>query len=77
MLVVAIILEALVALLAFLAALKNRPWLFGLAFTFATYVFYDAARLMKVDVQEGVLSVLFLLAAASALAAMWDIYRKA
>jgi hypothetical protein len=76
MLVTAIVLEALVALLALLSARKGRRWLLGFAFTFTIYVFYDAARLMQVNVQEGVLSVLFLLAAASALASMWDIYRK-
>jgi hypothetical protein len=76
MLAAAIVLEAVIALLALLAAVKGRRWLFGFAFTFAVYVFYDAARLMQVNVQEGVMSVLFLLAAASALASMWDIYRK-
>lgn len=77
MLIAAIVLEALVSVLAFLAALKGRPSLFGFAFTFGFFVFYDGARLMQVNVQEGLLSVLFLLAAAAALASMWDVYRRA
>ena len=77
MLIAAIALEFLVALLAFLAAIKGRPWLYGFAFTYTVYVVYDAARFMRVDVQEGLLSVLFLMAAAGALASMWDVYRNA
>src|SRR5215467_1459819 len=60
MLVVSIILEALVAIIAILAARKGKPYIYGLAFTFGAYVLYDLARLLQWDVQGGVLSGLFL-----------------
>jgi hypothetical protein len=47
MLIASIILEAAVALVAVLAARHGRPYLYGLAFTFAAYVLYDFARLMQ------------------------------
>ena len=75
-LIAAIALELAVAVVAALAASKGRPYLYGLAFTFAVYVLYDLARLLQWDVKGGVLSVLFLLASASALYAVWGIYRE-
>jgi hypothetical protein len=45
------------------------------AFTFAVYVLYDLGRLLGWNVEKGVLSVLFLLASASALVAVWGLYR--
>ena len=41
MLIISIILEAGVAAIAVLAARQGRPYLYGLAFTFAAYVVYD------------------------------------
>ncbi len=76
MLVVSIILEAAVAILAILAARKGKPYVYGLAFTFGAYVLYDLARFLRIDVQEGALSILFLLATISALIAMWGLYKK-
>jgi hypothetical protein len=76
MLILSITLEAAVAVLAILAARKRTPYLYGLAFTFAIYVLYDLARLAQVDVEEGVLSVLFLIATVSALVAVWGLYRE-
>jgi len=76
MLIVSIVLEAAVAFLAILAARKGKPYVYGLAFTFAIYVLYDLARFLHMDVQEGALSALFLLATISALIAMWGLYRK-
>ena len=75
MLIISIILEALVAV-AVLAARKGKPYVYGLAFTFAAYVFYDLARLLQWDVQEGFLSGLFLLATLTALVAVWGLYRQ-
>jgi hypothetical protein len=43
MFVISIVLETLVAVIAVLAA-RN---VYGLAFTFAAYVFYDLARLLQ------------------------------
>lgn len=76
LLIAAIALELAVAVIAALAASKGRPYLYGLAFTFAVYVLYDLARLLHFDVKGGVLSVLFLLASASALYAVWGLYRE-
>lgn len=74
MLVVSIILEAIVAAVAVLAARQGRPYLYGLAFTFAAYVLYDLARLMQWAVEGPLLSALFLLATITALIAVWGLY---
>jgi hypothetical protein len=76
MLIVSIALEAAVAILAVLAARKGKPYIYGLAFTFGTYVLYDLARILRWNVQTGILSWLFLLATISALIAVWGLYRK-
>jgi hypothetical protein len=76
MLIASIILEAAVAILAILAARKGKPYVYGLAFTFGAYVLYDLARFLHIDVQEGALSALFLLATISALIAMWGLYKE-
>ena len=72
MLIVSIALEAAVAILAVLAARRDKPYVYGLAFTFGAYVLYDLARLLHWNVQAGILSWLFLLATISALIAVWD-----
>jgi len=72
---VSIVLEAVIAMIAILAAHPGRLYLYGLAFTFAAYVFYDLAHLLEWDVAEPLLSGLFLLATISALVAVWTLYR--
>ena len=76
MLIVSISLEAAVAILAILAAHKGKPYVYGLAFTFGAYVLYDLARFLHMDLQEGILSPLFLLATISALIAMGGLIQK-
>ncbi|MGE3529176.1 MAG: hypothetical protein AB7G54_07080 [Methyloceanibacter sp.] len=76
LLTLSIALEIAVAVIAAIAAGKGRPYLYGLAFTFGVYVFYDTGRLLGWNVESGLLSVLFLLATASALYAVWGIYRE-
>lgn len=76
LLIASIALEFAVAVIAALAARRGRPYLYGLAFTFAVYVLYDAGRLLGWNVEKGVLSALFLLASASALYAVWGLYRE-
>ena len=76
LLIASIALEVAVAVIAAIAAMKGRPYLYGLAFTFAVYVLYDSGRLLGWNVEAGVLSVLFLLASASALYAVWGLYRE-
>jgi hypothetical protein len=51
--IISIILEAAVAIIAVLAALRGNPHIYGLAFTFGAYVLYDLARLLQWDVQGG------------------------
>jgi hypothetical protein len=75
LLTLSIAIEVAVAVIAVLAALKGRPHLYGLAFTFAVYVLYDLGRLLGWHA-EGILSVLFLLASASALYAVWGLYKE-
>jgi hypothetical protein len=76
LLIISIGIEVAVATVAVLAALKGRPHLYGLAFTFAVYVLYDLGRLLGWHAEGGILSVLFLLASASALYAVWGLYRE-
>jgi hypothetical protein len=75
MLVISILLEAAVGAIAFLAARKGRPYMYGLAFTFGAYVFYDLARFLRWSVEGPVLSGLFLVATASALVSVWGVYK--
>ncbi|MGZ8401609.1 MAG: hypothetical protein ACXWVI_09955 [Methyloceanibacter sp.] len=75
LLIVSIALEVAVAIIAALAASRGRPYLYGLAFTFGIYVLYDLGRLLGWPVEKGILSVLFLSASASALFAVWGLYR--
>lgn len=76
MLIISIVLEAAVAVIAALAAAQGRPYLYGLAFTFAAYVLYDLARFMRWGVEGPLLSGLFLLATLTALVAVWGLYRE-
>jgi len=75
MLIVSIVLEAAVAVIAVLAARRRRPYLYGLAFTFAAYVLYDLARYLRWEVEGTLLSWLFLAATVAALYAVWGLYR--
>lgn len=75
MLIISIILEATIAVVAILAARDGRPYMYGLAFTFGVYVLYDLARLLRWDVEGPLLSGLFLIATASALASVWMLYK--
>jgi hypothetical protein len=76
MLIAAIVLEVAVAILAILAARKGRPYLYGLGFTFAVFALYDLGREFGWNVEQGALSVLFLLAIVAALIAVWGLYKE-
>jgi hypothetical protein len=76
MLLISIALEAAVAIIAILAAQRQRPHLYGLAFTFGVYVLYDLARYLGWNVEQGALSALFLAATISALFAVWGLYKE-
>jgi hypothetical protein len=75
LLIVSIILEAAVAVIAILIARQGRPYMYGLAFTFAAYVVYDFARWLAWNVEGPLYATLFLLASISALVAVWGLYR--
>jgi hypothetical protein len=53
LLIASIALEVAVAVVAVLVALKGRPYLYSLAFTFAVYVLYDLGRLLGWNVEKG------------------------
>lgn len=76
MLIISIVLEAAVAVIAALTAAKGRPYLYGLAFTFAAYVLYDLARALQWAVDGTLLSGLFLVATLTALFVVWGLYRE-
>jgi hypothetical protein len=75
LLIVSIILEAAVAAIAIMIARRGRPYMYGLAFTFAAYVVYDLARWLAWNVEGPLYATLFLLASISALVAVWGLYR--
>ena len=75
MLIISIILETAITVIVILAARDGRPYMYGLAFTFAVYVLYDLARLQRWDVEGPLLSLLFLIATLSALGSVWWLYR--
>lgn len=65
----------LIALLALHAAIRGQTHMYGFAFTFSVYVFYDLARLYALNVPAEVLSIVFFAATLSALYSVWHIYR--
>jgi hypothetical protein len=71
-----IVLEGLVALLSAIAAFRGRSYMYGLAFTFAIYVFYDCAKLYGWGIPQTALSVIFLVATLTALASVWRISKR-
>jgi hypothetical protein len=75
MLIASIAVELAVTIVAVLAAGRGRPYLYALAFTFGVYVLYDTARFLEWHAEGGMVSLLFLLASASALYAVWGLYR--
>jgi hypothetical protein len=75
LLILSIVLEAAVAVIAILAA-REKPYMYGLALTFAAYVLYDIARFLQWSVEGPLLSGLFLVASATALISVWGIYKN-
>lgn len=71
-----IALEAIIALIFLLIALRGRAFMFGLALTFSIYVVYDLARQFAWDVPQPVLVIGFLVATLSALYTAVKLYRR-
>jgi len=74
--ITSIVLEGLIALISAVAAFRGRAYMYGLAFTFAIYVFYDLTKLYGWGVPSLALSVIFLVATLTALASVWRISRR-
>ncbi len=66
-----ILLEVAIMLLCLRAALKGKTFMFGLALTFAIYVFYDLARFLAWTTPQSVLTVSFFVATVAALYTVW------
>jgi hypothetical protein len=73
---ISILIELVVAVIAFATARKGRPHLYGLSFTFGAYVLYDLNRMAGSPVIGPVLSGLFLLASLGALVAVIGLWRE-
>lgn len=73
---VSISLEAIIAVIFLLVALRGRAYLFGLALTFAIYVGYDLARLLAWDVSTAALHGGFFIATIAALYSAVGLYRQ-
>ncbi|MDD5456311.1 MAG: hypothetical protein PHV30_04680 [Candidatus Margulisbacteria bacterium] len=72
-----IILEFAVAILGILLATKKKKdfgWF--IALTFAIYVFYDLVYVLNINMPIESLYVVFFLATASILWAVWNIYKE-
>jgi hypothetical protein len=75
---ISIVIEALIAIMGVMIAVqkKRRTYGWGISLTFGIYVLYDFAKLMKLNIAEGILSGLFFIATASALWVVFSIYRE-
>ena len=73
---ISIILEALIAILFVMIAAKGRTYMYGIAVTFAIYVWYDLVRLMEWHISEGVQVGAFFIATLLALYTAWHLYKK-
>ena len=71
-----IALEALVVVLGILIATQNKKnYGWGIALTFAIYIFYDSVRAAQIAVSETVLYSILAIASFSTLWAVYKIYR--
>ena len=71
-----ILLEVVIAVLAFLAARKGYTYMYGFAVTFAIYVFYDTTRHFELAVSPTLVALSFLVATLAALYSTWRIYTQ-
>ena len=71
-----ILLEVVIVVLSILSAMRKKKSLtYGFALTFTIYVFYDLAKLISINMPEGILYVMFFVATLSALYATLRIYK--
>ena len=76
LLLISIVIEALIAVLAFLCVLKKRIYMIGFVVTFLIYVVYDLSRLYQLDLDPMLLAGGFLVATLTALYSMWNLYKR-
>lgn len=69
-------LEAIIALIFLLIAIRGRAFMFGLMPTYSIYVFYDLARQFAWDVPQPVLVIGFLVATLSGFYNAIKLYRR-
>jgi len=75
---ISILLEVVVAALGVaLAVSRKKVYGWFIALTFVLYVFYDFANLLPLDVPRDLLNILFFVATASILWAVWSIFLEA
>lgn len=73
---VSIALEVVIAGIFLAIALRGKTFMFGLALTFAIYVFYDLARQFAWDIPPAALFGGFFVATLSALYSAVKLYRR-
>jgi hypothetical protein len=70
--------EVVVSLLGLaLAISKKKDIGWGIALTFAIYVFYDSVRFLNLHISNSVIGLLFFIASLSILWVVWRIYEEA
>jgi hypothetical protein len=74
--VLSILIEAVIVIMAIMAAIKGKRYAWGFALTFAIYVFYDLARFLNWQAADTALYPLFFMATLSALVSMICIYKR-
>lgn len=74
--IASIAIEAMIAIIALVGAIKGRHYLLGFTLTFGIYVYYDLARLFSWQTAENLLSIIFFIATLSALVSVWFVYRE-
>ncbi len=78
LIIVSLVAEAIAMTLGLALAIskkKNIGW--GIALTFAIYVFYDFVRFFNMPVKNEVIGVLFFIASLSILWVVWRVYEDA
>ena len=73
---VSIIIELVIGIIAVITAFKGRKYMFGLAFTFLAYVFYDLSKIYSFGITDNFVTVLFFVATLSAFWSIWNIYKQ-
>ena len=69
-------LEFIIFVLATITSFRGPKYMFGLAFTFLVYVFYDLSKIFSFGMIDNIMPILFLLATLSALVSILGIYKR-